>query len=379
MMGVEKMNKWILILSIMPAEAITFILGIFMPVLVRREIFFGVRIPEEYREREDFKLLHKRYRRNFILSSLLYLILFNALIYLLPFVELILGGIFVYILISFTNYYVIHKRVKEIKQEENWNEGKREVTVIDTRFRSDDKKKLLISPLWFLIPLGLVIFNLVLPIAIYDSLPDKLPLRVSNGIITGWQNKSRGSIMIFPLISLVITGMLFFVYKTMGWAKQLVSINNTEESKERNRLYRYRWSGFITFLCILMTGMFTVINLKILTVLPFVTPYDWLLYGGFGPVIILGTLVMIFWTGQGGSRIKLGGNGNRADGVIDRNDDKYWKMGSFYYNPDDPALWVEKRFGIGMTVNFGRPAAYFVLIGIFAVIALVPLITNLLQ
>jgi uncharacterized membrane protein len=26
----------------------------------------------------------------------------------------------------------------------------------------------------------------------------------------------------------------------------------------------------------------------------------------------------------------------------------------FYYNPDDPALVVEKRFGIGWTLNFGN-------------------------
>jgi uncharacterized membrane protein len=32
----------------------------------------------------------------------------------------------------------------------------------------------------------------------------------------------------------------------------------------------------------------------------------------------------------------------------------------FYVNPDDPAILVEKRFGIGYTLNFGRPAAWFV-------------------
>jgi uncharacterized membrane protein len=39
-----------------------------------------------------------------------------------------------------------------------------------------------------------------------------------------------------------------------------------------------------------------------------------------------------------------------------------WKWGQFYYNPDDPALFVEKRFGVGMTLNFGRPASWIVFI-----------------
>ena len=34
--------------------------------------------------------------------------------------------------------------------------------------------------------------------------------------------------------------------------------------------------------------------------------------------------------------------------------DDCWKLGIFYYNPRDPALMVEKRFGIGYTLNFGN-------------------------
>ena len=32
-----------------------------------------------------------------------------------------------------------------------------------------------------------------------------------------------------------------------------------------------------------------------------------------------------------------------------------WKAGMLYYNPNDAALMVEKRSGMGMTVNFGNP------------------------
>ena len=34
-------------------------------------------------------------------------------------------------------------------------------------------------------------------------------------------------------------------------------------------------------------------------------------------------------------------------------DDKYWVLGCFYYNPNDPSTFVQKRFGIGWTVNLG--------------------------
>lgn len=54
-----------------------------------------------------------------------------------------------------------------------------------------------------------------------------------------------------------------------------------------------------------------------------------------------------------------------GDGMLD----EHWKMGIFYYNPDDPSLMVEKRFGIGYTFNFARVQAWVIL----ALILCVPL------
>ncbi|MBY6204160.1 DUF5808 domain-containing protein [Halomonas denitrificans] len=50
----------------------------------------------------------------------------------------------------------------------------------------------------------------------------------------------------------------------------------------------------------------------------------------------------------------------------DRSPDAAWKLGLIYYNPDDPALWLEKRFGVGYTLNFGRPAAWWIIGAILA-------------
>lgn len=63
-----------------------------------------------------------------------------------------------------------------------------------------------------------------------------------------------------------------------------------------------------------------------------------------------------------------------AETVGDRTADNHWKGGLFYVNRDDPALFVEKRIGIGYTLNFGRPAAW-ALIGL---IILIPLVARLL-
>jgi uncharacterized membrane protein len=54
--------------------------------------------------------------------------------------------------------------------------------------------------------------------------------------------------------------------------------------------------------------------------------------------------------------------------------DEGWKA-VFYSNPDDPALFVPKRYGIGYTLNFANPWSWAVVVLIFAMVA-VPLILS---
>jgi uncharacterized membrane protein len=42
--------------------------------------------------------------------------------------------------------------------------------------------------------------------------------------------------------------------------------------------------------------------------------------------------------------------------------------GIFYSNPDDPALFVPKRYGVGYTLNFGNRWSWVVLVLIFAML-----------
>jgi uncharacterized membrane protein len=36
----------------------------------------------------------------------------------------------------------------------------------------------------------------------------------------------------------------------------------------------------------------------------------------------------------------------------------HWKLWVFYYNPDLPRLFVAKRYGTPITLNFARPMAW---------------------
>lgn len=92
-------------------------------------------------------------------------------------------------------------------------------------------------------------------------------------------------------------------------------------------------------------------------------------------VFVAIVIVALAREGQGGSRRAqaVGEKSAGARPVGDRTADRYWKAGLFYVNPDDPALFIEKRFGIGYTMNFGRPGSW----AIIAALVLVPLIIGL--
>ena len=52
---------------------------------------------------------------------------------------------------------------------------------------------------------------------------------------------------------------------------------------------------------------------------------------------------------------------NAVNGLADN---RNWILGMFYVNRDDPSFLVERRFGLGYTINLGNPKAV-VLFGLF--------------
>ena len=86
-------------------------------------------------------------------------------------------------------------------------------------------------------------------------------------------------------------------------------------------------------------------------------------------IIILEPILLIicgFWiaytTGDRNKSSK-GEKKSESDKKMNKDDDRYWKGGLFYYNPQDPSIFVEQRFGVGWTVNFGNKTAMFSFIG----------------
>jgi uncharacterized membrane protein len=61
-------------------------------------------------------------------------------------------------------------------------------------------------------------------------------------------------------------------------------------------------------------------------------------------------------------------NENRPD--PDEKDNRFWKLGLLYFNPNDKRMFVRKRYGLGWTCNYAHPISW-VLIGLVVVLLVV--------
>ena len=79
------------------------------------------------------------------------------------------------------------------------------------------------------------------------------------------------------------------------------------------------------------------------------------------PALFTGLAVLFACLGLGLALLVR--DSRRALAALPRNpvaDPGNYRWGLFYVNPEDPRLWVEKRIGLGWTLNYARPAALWI-------------------
>lgn len=82
---------------------------------------------------------------------------------------------------------------------------------------------------------------------------------------------------------------------------------------------------------------------------------------------------------RAGAEVPAGAAGAARDIVDPRDDDRHWKGGLIYVNAGDPALFVPKRFGAGLTLNLGHPGGIAIAVVTLLVIVAALLLPVLLR
>lgn len=335
-----------------------------MPYVTRKSESFGVSIPAAAFGDAEIKALRRRYVwQTGVWAALLlvgYMLLAITTQENEKLWEYLFAGMLLLLLAgSFVIYLFKHVQMKRLKQEKDWNATKSHVLIIDTTFR---QQRLAYSNGWFLIPLGITVATGLLSLVYYDAIPEQLPLQYDmSGGVTRIAEKSLGTVMMMPAIQLFLIGVFVLVNTIISTAKQQVQVEHPEHSIQQNIIFRRRWSLFTIVMGTALVFLLSFAQLTITNQLSheYAPIFIVIIVGG----IVLGAIVMSFSMGQGGSRVHV--NARRQNtGEVNHDDDQFWKLGQFYFNRNDPSLFVEKRFGIGWTINFARPLAWGILLGI---------------
>jgi len=211
-------------------------------------------------------------------------------------------------------------------------------------------------------------FVLMLATALYlylrwDQIPERFPVHWGiDGQPNGWSVRTPMGVFGPMLIGLgVMAAIAVMTYGVLHHAR-VIRVPGSSSTK-------YDFAHRIG-LMLVAVGYFIAVMFSLAGLLPFM--------GNPGPVpVLIVTIVMLAtifplaaWVNQGRAHPVT----THAPGAPlgDGTRDQDWKWGMFYYNPDDAALFVEARFGVGYTINFGHTSAWIIMAGVFALI-LVPL------
>jgi len=216
-------------------------------------------------------------------------------------------------------------------------------------------------------------FAILIAVAIYlqfrwNDIPARFPVHWGiDGQPNGWSTRTPMGVYAALITSLVVVaGMAVAAYGIRNLSRNVDSTTIGSVAHD----FAHRMGIFLLIMEYFLAMTFSLVALLPLTGSPGAMSVAVMAF------LMLPVLLMLIpWLNKGrahdlgGSLVTLG-----AAPVGDGTLDEHWKMGIFYFNRDDAALFVEKRFGIGYTLNFAHPSAWICMI----VVLLLPVAALLL-
>ncbi|AZP03266.1 DUF1648 domain-containing protein [Jeotgalibaca ciconiae] len=342
------------------------------PLVSRRSTPFGVSVPKQFLKDDFIVRLVKRYAIiNIAISFFLALPLL-----LIPFyleenkVDMVISIyliiiIFLFMIVSFLIYLKYRKELMKWKKTLPIDEVSiKKKIVIDSNYH--EKLKMTPSSAFVLWQLVIIIVTVVISLMNYDRIPDQIPINFdSNFQANHYVEKSFLTVLSFPLLQVLFIPIFYFAHYSFIKSRQKLSPLAPVISSEKSRRYRQAWSKF-SFLIAISTQL--LISSLFLSSVLIDEKYFWLQIIVVALYLLLtigSTFYLSIKYGQGGEKLKLSESEDEDSQYYqDPEEDEKWIAGMFYYNPDDAAVFVEKRYGIGTTINLARWQGWAFVLGI---------------
>ncbi len=338
------------------------ILGFFMaatPYLMRRGEVFAVTVPSAAQRDPYLKKLKRHYA--LIVSAATVAITLIALVCALAgsgtgVMVAVIVGTFVLCLGGYLLMLVYRAKTKSYKREQGWvAEAQESVAAV-----GEGAIPQALSLRWNLLYVPIVLVTAAIGVIGYPHMPDMIPMHADfAGNVNSWEPKSP-SVVGFPLL---MQAFLIVCFLFSHWVI-LRSKKWSEPGAPATSALAYGMFARAQSILLLASGLALTAVIGSAFML---SALDVLSLGQAGALvmaitvpILVGAIAVSVVYGQAGSRVFKRLQGSDALRV---DDDEHWKLGVFYFNADDPSLFLPERFGVGWTVNCARPAVWAILVG----------------
>ena len=354
--------------------AIVFLSGALLaatPWFMKKNECFAVTIPESEQADVRFLAFRKRYAAAVLVAALICAVALGAVSNVALgkmgsapdsdswssiLVAAIVAAATIPLVASFALMLHYRKRVEAIKREEGWK-AERDEAVALIGFEEVPVPP---SLAWNVVYVPIVLITLAIGLALYPSTPDMVPTHFDfAGNVNQWTPKGP-ALIAFPLLFEVFMAACFI------FSHWMTIRSKKDIDPARPAISAYAYGAFARAECILLLvggSVLTAVSgiVMILMMAEILSMFVTVALIIVATLILAGaTIAVSVVYGQSGSRLvkRLEENG---DMIADN--DEHWKAGIFYWNKDDASLILPKRFGVGWTMNWARPAAWLIVGG----------------
>lgn len=345
-----------------------------LPYLLKPTIVFGVTVPSKFTKQPALSTYKRRYS---LITATLGVIL-TALLVVWAFAfkpseeAVILYGLsiqFGILLVGMALYLIFNTKVSRLKSEQQWASNLKEVKITDLTIRTAEE---MLPWYHYLAPILMTIGMIAYTASQYATLPGIIPTHWGfSGEPDAFTEKTPFTAVAMLLVLLVLQVMMIGINEFTKKSGVKINALNKKKSRAQQLSFRKYTSWFLFTVTVLLTILFLFQQLVIIQpnlgqpALLFAMPI------GFLVIILTLTILYAFKVGQSGTRLKVDIVDEEVEGITNYDDDQYWKKGVFYFNKNDPSIFVEKRFGVGWTINFANPLGYLILFGPIIVILMI--------
>lgn len=262
--------------------------------------------------------------------------------------------------IGFAAQQICRRRMLTIKREHGWKaDSSRRAALIGERTPRP------LGLAWELLHVPALAATIIVGYLGYADMPQRVPMHLNAaGEIDSWADKSPMLIWYAVGLQLVLAVLMTVSHLVLLHAKKPTDPNRPASSAYAYGVFLKVWSIYL-----IVTGPLVAMGIGLGMQLSMIGVMGLDMIGLIMMVVAVAALaaavVIGLIYGQNGSRIYAASRADDDDDVA-FDDDRHWKAGVFYWNSDDPAVMVPKRFGVGWTCNFARPLTWVIMLALMA-------------